>query len=232
MNVDWAQSQWTEMGDNTLSCNMSGAQTKIATPWEFSAACTSMAIELQPNFEAVIPLEFTNVSSETHASFTSLGFAAYSSLNAKVYFYGSHTGSLTSNETGTLTLVINTAMMSPGTSFNGSINIQSTDGLNGQAYLPLQLSIVPQNYPNLLPLDCSPQATATPIVPGSAPPPPSSAIPKAIPKPKDWQLRQLQETIAPKSTSRSTSSSTLVLFLLVIAIVVVAGLCLKAKIKR
>lgn len=218
INVGWSQANWMEAGDNTLSCNFGNPQQKLATPFVFADGCESMAIALPANATATIPFSFSNISSESHASFSTLSYSMYSSLNAKVYFSPPTGGNIVSQESVGVVLNVDTWAMTPGTSFQGFLTIQPQDGFNGQAYTPFQLSILPDGYEPTLPTQCSADAAWSKQIPSNIfkeiAPPPAGAF--AHPG--------LNEQVGARDVKDKGSSSMSAVYVLLVALLVAAFL--------
>jgi hypothetical protein len=191
IDVGWSDDKWSEMGYNFLSCQFPGAQGSLATPFVFTAECLALTLALPANYTATVPLTFSNISSESHATFKTIPFSIYSSLNARVFVDpSSHTGSLASGESASFDLLVDTSNLVAGQSWNGFVTVQATNGSSGQAYLPLQLAILPDGAAPELPTTCSPSATAAAQPTPQPQPPQMHAHAQAYPRNGAAQQRQ------------------------------------------
>ena len=143
------ESQSQEVDVTNQTCNFAGTERNaMASPFAVAENCLYMSIEMAVNTKGTISMQLYNLSQDTLAPFTSISYAAFSSLDPMVSFLpGDQTGTIENLSSKTVHLVVDTSGQAPYTVFNGFIDFRDASGANGQYYAPLQVAVLGPDSP-------------------------------------------------------------------------------------
>jgi len=161
----------TEVDVTQVSCDFGGKERNaLISPFSVPEDCMYLSLQMPQSTRGTISLPLYNLGQDALNSFSSITYAAYSSVSPLVSILpADQKGFISSMGSTTLHVVVDTAGQAPYTTMNGFLDIQDPTGANGQFYVPLEIAILGPDStqggtpvaPSGVPFTCDPNFGST-----------------------------------------------------------------------
>jgi hypothetical protein len=134
----------TEVDVTQVSCDFGGKERNaLISPYSVPEDCMYLSLQMPQNMRGTISLPLFNLGQDALHSFSSITYAAYSSVSPLISILpADQRGFISSMGSTTVHVMVDSAGQEPYTTINGFLNFQDPTGANGQFYVPLEIAIL------------------------------------------------------------------------------------------